>query len=119
MNKITLDRVKKEERARFVVKLRNADTQEVQEYPYLIERLSNKTAVNVQLLQAEFARDKDRDSIVGSKVIQSILATTTPTEGNTVDLIDIFDEVSIDALVELVKGLTEAAKSSTVGSTEG
>lgn len=98
----------------FNIDLENEETNETEKYRYKIKRLGGTAAMKVQLLSAEFARDKKRDEIVGSSMLKQILDFTEPV-GEAPDLIDLFDFVDDDGLTALVKGLIESAQSSTVG----
>lgn len=100
----------------FVVELENSDTGEIVTYRYKIRKLGGKAAMKVQLLQAEFARDKKRDEIIGSAMLQQIVELTSPeTESETViDLLDLFDLVEGDQLTQLVMALIDTATSSSL-----
>lgn len=97
-----------------VVNLKNADTGEVVKYGYTVGRLSGKTAMETQLAMAEFAREKDRNAIVGSLMMQQILKLVKPDEGSP-DMLDLIDQADDEALAPLVEVLVQAATASSVG----
>lgn len=103
---------------KLVVNLENEQSGETETYIYYVRRLGGKAAMKVQLLSAEFARDKKRDEIVGSSLIREILELTTKEDENTPDLLDLFDLVGDDQLKDLVEAIVYAAQGSTVGSTD-
>jgi hypothetical protein len=118
MKQITLTRRENTSSEKFVVNLENEQTGQTESYTYFVRRLGGKSAMKVQLLSAEFARDKQRDEIVGSSLIQQIINLTTKENDETPDLLDLFDLVGNDQLKDLVQGLAEAAQGSTVGSVD-
>lgn len=95
----------------FVVNLENDDTNETITHKYFIKRLGGKAAMQVQMMLAEFARDKNRDALLGSAMMTEILNRTTKQEGTTLDLLDIFDNVDDKGLEQLCLAMIEAAKS--------
>lgn len=115
MKEITLVRKENTNSEKLVVKLENEQTNQTEEYVYYVKRLGGKAAMKVQLLSAEFARDKKRDEIVGSSLIKEILELTTKENEQTPDLLDLFDLIGDDQLKDLVQAMAEAAQSSTVG----
>lgn len=118
MSEITLKRNTDVNEIPFIVNLENETTGEKETYKYFVKRLGGKAMMKVQMLNAEFARDKDRNEIVGSSVVKEILDRTRPQTGTKLDLIEIFDFVNDDQFKELVEALVKAAQSSTVTSEE-
>lgn len=118
MKQITLVKKAPTNAEKLVVNLENEDTGQTETHTYYVKRLGGKAAMKVQLLSAEFARDKKRDEIVGSSLIKEILELTTKADEQTPDLIDLFDLIGDDNLKDLVQALAEAAQGSTVGSTD-
>lgn len=99
----------------FVVNLQNKDNPEqIETYKYNIRRLGGKAAMQVNLLLAEFSRDKNRDALLGASMMQEILTRTTKQEGTELELLDLFDCVDDAGLEQLAMGMIEAAKSSSV-----
>lgn len=118
MRQITLVKRENTNSEKLVVNLENEQTGQTETHVYYVRRLGGKAAMKVQLLSAEFARDKKRDEIVGSSLIKEILELTTKESANTPDLLDLFDLIGDDQLKDLVQAMAEAAQSSTVGSTD-
>jgi hypothetical protein len=101
---------------RLIVNLTNTSTGEVRKLAYDVRKLSGKAAIGAQINLAEFARDKNRDAIVGSLMFKEILAHTSPAEGAP-ELLDVLDEIEDDEeLKALLSALLEAATGSTVTS---
>jgi hypothetical protein len=100
---------------RLVVNLTNTDTAEVRKLEYDVRKLSGKTAMQAQINLAEYAKDKKRDEIVGSLLLQTILAGTEPVD-EAPELLAIFDEIEDDQFLTLIEAVIEAAKGSTVTS---
>lgn len=107
----------------FIVNLENEESGETETYKYNVKRLGGKAAMQVNLLLAEFSRDKQRDQLLGSSMMKEILDRTTPVdvlnEDGTVKsitppIINLFDNVDNDGLQSLAEGLIQAAKSSSV-----
>lgn len=118
MSEITLIKKQNTNETPFVVNLQNeSDPTKVETYRYMVRRLGGKAAMKVQLLSAEFARDKQRDEIVGSSMLKQILELTRAVD-DAPELIELFDFVDDDGLKQLVEGLVKAAQSSTVGDTD-
>ncbi|MFA5172591.1 MAG: hypothetical protein WC426_13600 [Sulfuriferula sp.] len=118
MKEITLIRKAPVNAERLVVKLENEETGETEQYVYYVKRLGGKAAMKVQMLSGEFARDKNREEIVGSSLIKEILELTTKENEKTPDLLDLFDLIGNDNLKDLVQAMAEAAQGSSVGSTD-
>lgn len=114
MAEITLKQIKKSELAPFVVNLENDETNETVSYKYWVKRLGGKAAMQVNLILAEFARDKQRDQLLGASMMKEILSRVTRQEGTDLEVIDLFDLVDDEQLQQLATGLIEAAKSSSV-----
>lgn len=115
MREITLVRKENTNSEKLVINLENEQTGQTEQYVYFVKRLGGKAAMKVQMLSAEFARDKKRDEIVGSSLIKEILELTTKENEQTPDLLDLFDLVGDEQLKDLVEALAAAAQSSTVG----
>lgn len=101
---------------RLVINITNKESGQVRKLEYDVQKLSGKGALEAQLNLAEFAREKNRDEIVGSLVFKGILAGTTAV-GEAPELITLFDELDEkDQFAALLNALMEAATGSTVGS---
>lgn len=113
MAEINLTRKKKQPPATLTINLAKEGTEETEKFEYLVDRLGGRAAMEVQMLNAEFAREKDRNTITGSILIKKILEGTKP-KGKSPELLDLFDELDDAQLGQVVEGLVKAAKSSTV-----
>lgn len=100
---------------RLTVNLTNTTTGEVRTLEYDVQKLSGRAAMEAQIHLAEFAKDKQRDQIVGSLVFKGVLAGTTPV-GEAPELLAILDEIETDQLAALMEALMEVATGSTVAS---
>jgi hypothetical protein len=100
---------------RLIVNLTNTETGEVRKLEYDVRKLSGKAAMEAQINLAEYAKDKKRDEIVGSLLLQTILAGIEPV-GEAPELLVIFDEIEDDQFLPLIEAVVEAAKGSTVTS---
>jgi len=114
MAEITLKKRNDVSKVPFVVNIENEENGKTETYKYFVKRFGGKALIKAQLLNAEFARDKDRESIVGSNIVKEILDNTRTEENNNLELIDLFDYVDDDQLVVLIESLIKAASSSTV-----
>lgn len=114
MAEVTLKKIKKSALVPFVVNLENEENGQVETHKYWVQRLGGKAAMQVNLLLAEFARDKQRDQLLGSSMMAEIIARTTKQEGTQLEILDMFDNVDDEQLQVLATALIEAAKSSTV-----
>lgn len=123
MAEITLKKAVKTSVAPFVVHLENEETGQTETYRYTVKRLGNKAAMRASLLMADFARDKNRNELMGSSVIADVLKGTVPVHekdesGNItkatpefMDLLDFFDDDGFKSVIEL---LVKTAKTSSV-----
>lgn len=128
MAEITLKKSVDKALVPFVVNLENEETGATETYRYFIKRLGGKAAMQVNLMLAEFARDKNRDALLGSSMMSEILKRTTKDPGTkevkdgdtvvtaavpptTLELIDIFDNVDDKGLEQLTMAMVNAAKS--------
>lgn len=114
MAEITLKEVVDKTLVPFVVNLENDESGSKKRYEYRVKRLGGKAAMQVNLLLAEFARDKQRDQLLGSSMMKEIIDRTTPVD-DAPAIIDLFDNLSDEGLQQLATALIEAAKSSSVG----
>jgi len=115
MKEVNLNSATKIKSERLIVNLTNTETGEVRKLEYDVRKLSGKTAMQAQINLAEYAKDKKRDEIVGSLLLQTILAGTEPV-GEAPELLTIFDEIEDDQFLPLIEAVIEAAKGSTVTS---
>lgn len=114
MSEITLAKKGKEVLVPFIVNLENEETGQTETYKYKIKRLGGKAQMQVNLLLAEYRKDPNRDGLLGSAMLSEILKRITVDEGNTTDMLDLFDLLGDKELEQLTIKLFEAAKSSTV-----
>lgn len=113
MSEITLKKALEPGLVPFTVNLENEVSGETETYKYTIKRLGGKAAMQVNLLLAEFARDKNRDALLGSSMMKEILDRTTAV-GDSPEIIELFDKVEDKELQQLAEAMISAAKSPSV-----
>lgn len=113
MAEITLKKAQDPGLAPLTINLENEVTGQTETYKYNIKRLGGKAAMQVNLLLAEFARDKNRDALLGSSMMKEIMDRTTPV-GDAPAILELFDLVGDKELQQLAEAMITAAKSPSV-----
>src|SRR4051794_1673369 len=95
--------------------LTNKESGEKRTLKYRVEKLSGRASMEAQISLAEFAKNKQRDAIVGSLLFKGVLAGIEPLDGAP-EFLAVLDEIEEDQLAPLMEALMAVATGSTVTS---
>lgn len=113
---VTLNRVEQEvPKIPLDITLKSNDGSGEVTYSYLVERLSNRKTMDIQLAIADMTSvdENTRNALLGGVMMRDFLKSIHPV-GDTPEFVDIVDYINGDDLVALITNITNEMQKSTL-----